>query len=117
MPSIELVSRYKVPGENIDYGCGIRFNAEVADWASDGMLRSLIAHELAHVWHYATPDCESSQKTFKIRNEELTAIKEREADELGTKWGFDMKGLRSWGNQSLDKFREFGCIFPNGATY
>lgn len=116
-PLIDLVSRFKLPGENDKYGDVIRFNAEAADWMPEDKLAGLIAHELAHVWHYGNPESESSKKTGRVPIEVLTGIKEREADELATAWGYDMTGLREWGNANLDKFREFGCIFLKGAKF
>lgn len=115
-PVIDMLSRFRFPGENEDYGCIVKFNAEAADWMADNWLAGLIAHELGHVWHYSNPTSESNRPA---RIEVLTPIKEREADTLATEWGYDMKELRAWANYpaTRTKLREFGCDFPEGAAY
>lgn len=78
-PLVEMITGYRYPGENDDYGCIIRFNAAAVDWMPEEKLAGLIAHELGHVWHYANPDSESSRLAGRMRIEELNRLKEREA--------------------------------------
>jgi len=116
-PLIDLVVGHRYPGENEDYGCRVKFNAEVVDWAPKDKLAGLIAHELGHVLSYADPESASSKALGRVHTEELNRIKEEEADALAESWGFDMTALRTWGNDNLDQFSAFGCIMPDGFTY
>lgn len=73
-PSIDMVSRFKLPRENDDYRCIVRFNAEAADWMPDDKLAAHIAYELGHVWRYNNPASDSNTRQTSI--EVLTPIKE-----------------------------------------
>ncbi len=74
---------------------------------------------MGHAWAYSNPNSVSSRLTFKVRIEELNAIKEREADDLASKCGHNMEALRVWENDPPTKAEllKFGCSFPEGTEY
>ncbi len=117
VPQFDLVMRHRYPGENEDYGCRVKFNAEAIDWAPEDKVASLIAHELGHVLSYADPESASSKASGRASIEKLNKIKEDEADALAESWGFDMAALREWGNENSDQFKAFGCKILDGFTY
>lgn len=64
-------------GETSLCGCSVKFSAAKMDLVFDVSAKFLIAHELAHVYQYAT-------RTNRRPYEDL----ESEADELADHWGF-----------------------------
>ena len=79
-------------GECREFGHTIFFNADVAVAMPDDILRHLIGHELAHVWHYSSPASATNKAPGNFK------AKEEEADALAESWGFRMADLRTWAN-------------------
>jgi hypothetical protein len=77
------------------FGHHLNFNATVGDTMPLPILRSLIGHELAHVYHYATPGSYANE--FRPNH----AAKESEADNTADGWGFSMHELRAWANANV----------------
>jgi hypothetical protein len=89
-PVINLVRGHRYAAENDLFGHVIHFNADLARLMQGSHLHDLIAHELAHVWHYQV-------RGSHVANRRSTwEQKECEADRLASHWGFDMTGLREW---------------------
>ncbi len=81
-PQIELHAAADKPGNNDGFGNTLTFNSCVAELLAEvDLLADLIAHELGHVYCFATNA--SAHSTFPPNTE----AKEDEADATAVRWG------------------------------
>jgi hypothetical protein len=69
-------------------GTHLSFWAEVFDLMPDEVAHALIAHELAHVYHWAEGD--------DLTDNSLPGFVEAYADNMVEEWGFDLEALEDW---------------------
>jgi hypothetical protein len=80
-----LIGGYEQPSRTFT------FNIECVELAlQHGQLGNLIAHELGHAWHDTQP-----QSNIRVHGPTAPGS-ELEANDIATKWGYDMAALEAW---------------------
>ncbi len=111
-PQIVLLAGYDRPGSNDGFGNTLTFNSCVVDLLDkEGLLANLIAHELGHVYRYATNSPAHAAFPPNI------PAKEDEADAKAVEWGYDMQALRDWTNEHADEMVGYGIHIPMGGRW
>lgn len=111
-PRIDLLTDYDRPGNNDGFGNVLLFNSCVVELLDKAdLLSALIAHELGHVYCYATNSLAHGAFPPTI------PAKEDEADATATTWGYDMQTLRTWTNENAEEMAGCGIHIPAGGRW
>ena len=111
-PVVSLVANYFLPGNNDNFGHMLTFNAAAADlFAEAHFLCSLIAHELGHVYRFATES--PAHSAFPPDKQ----AKEDEADAKAEEWGYNMPEMRVWATEQAEQVAECGVEIPEGGRW